>query len=223
MRLLWLPSVLRAAGLDVETTPGWELRGKDGPLAPMSPQVVVCHHTAVRAATPDSAVANLLIKGRPDLPGPLAHLGLTRSGRYVVIASGVANHAGLGGWAGFTGNRRAIGIEAYNSGLGEPWPTAQLDAYDRGSAAILKHLSLPAARLCGHKEWAPNRKIDPQGIDMLQMRNRVAALMIVEEFVNQLTADEIAFLKAFIAGVLAVNSNADFAKTLIEDFRARNP
>ena len=176
MRLSWLPSVLRAANLQVEEYPGWQTRGKDTPLTAMNPKVVVAHHTATRATSSDGAVANLLANGRTDLPGPLCHLGLTRAGKYVVIASGVANHAGAGSWQGITGNRHAVGIEAYNDGRGEPWPAVQLDAYDRGVAAILKKLDLPASRLCGHKEWAPGRKIDPNGVDMVAMRARVERL-----------------------------------------------
>ena len=176
MRLSWLASVLRAANLQVKEYPGWQTRGKDNPLSAMNPKVVVAHNTVTRATTSDAAVANLLANGRSDLAGPLGHLGLTRTGKYVAIASGVANHAGAGSWQGITGNRHAVGIEAYNDGRGEPWPAVQIDAYDRGVAAILKKLDLPASRLCGHKEWAPGRKIDPNGIDMVAMRARVERL-----------------------------------------------
>jgi len=62
----------------------------------------------------------ILRDGRRDLPGPLAQLGLRRDGTFVTVAGGRANHNGYGRW----GNN-SIGVEAYNDGVGEPWPTAQ--------------------------------------------------------------------------------------------------
>lgn len=168
MRVPWLGDVLRAAGLTVVELPGWrgrgrELGGIDG---------VVAHHTATGPGTSNQAVANLLRDGRSDLAGPLSQLGLDRLGRYWLIADGRCNHNGYGEW----GNS-SIGIEAYNTGVGEPWPAAQVDAYQRGAAAILTQIGLPASRVKGHKETDPGRKIDPAGIDMDTFRRNVAAIM----------------------------------------------
>lgn len=220
-RLLWLPWVLRQAGLKVLEYPNWSTRGRDSSWYPMKPKGIVAHHTATQPTTSNAAVEQLLAQGRSDLPGPLSHLGLRRDGTFVILASGVANHAGTGSWKGITGNRHVIGIEAYNNGINEPWPQVQLNAYDRGCAAILRYLKLPSWTLCGHKEWAPTRKIDPRGIDMVAMRLRVEALMKLEDVVSQLTDEEIEFLKDMIAGVLSVGSNPDFARVLILDFRER--
>lgn len=148
---------------------GWATRGK--PMNP--PKVVIAHHTATRPSTTDAAVIRLLRVGRTDLPGPLCQIGLARDGTAYVVAAGRANHAGTGGWHGVTGNANALGIEAFNDGLGEPWPHIQLDAYDRTCAAVLRHVDRDASWLCGHREWAPGRKIDPTGIDMNMMRSRV--------------------------------------------------
>jgi N-acetyl-anhydromuramyl-L-alanine amidase AmpD len=175
--LLWLPQVLRAEGLTVVEVAGWATRGKTTQLAP---KVVIAHHTATRASTSDTAVIALLVKGRPDLPGPLCHVGLSRDGTVHLIAAGKANHAGAGTWKGVTGSVNTFGIEAYNDGLGgEPWPQVQLDAYDRICSAVLRHESRDASWLCAHREWATpaGRKPDPVGIDMGQMRSRVQALL----------------------------------------------
>jgi hypothetical protein len=168
MRADWLPQVLVAAGLKVKVMAGAMTRG--GELS--SIHAVVAHHTASGPNWDDDAVAKLLRDGRPDLAGPLSQLGLQRDGTYVVVATGRANHNGYGTW----GND-SIGIEAYNDGRGEPWPVAQLQAYDRGAAAILKKIGQPPSRLLAHRETDPNRKIDPTGIDMDAMRVRVARLM----------------------------------------------
>lgn len=165
MRLTWLADVLRDAGLTVIEDHGWQQRGKD--LGAVDG--IVWHHTATKASTSDSAVTRLLRVGRRDLVGPLAQLGLDRQGRFHVVAAGRANHNGYGTW----GNS-SIGIEAYNDGIGEPWPDAQVDAYVRGTRALLDRLGLPVNRVKGHKETDPRRKIDPAGLDMDEMRRRVA-------------------------------------------------
>lgn len=224
-RMLWLADVLRASGLKVLEHPGWQSRGRDG----MRPQVVIGHHTATHWSTPDSVVTNLLVKGRVDLPGPLCHLGLNRDGTYIVIAAGKANHAGAGQWMGANESVETIGIEAYNYGNGvpfptrEPWPQVQLDAYDRGVAALLKHLDKDERYFCGHREWAlpAGRKPDPSGIDLNAMRQRVGYLLELEDFMDKLTDEEVAWLKLMIAGAKSVGSNADSLKTLILDYRER--
>ena len=165
MRATWLPDVLRAAGLTVVEIPGWKGRGK----ALTAIHGVVAHHTATGTTWTDTRVDNLLRDGRADLPGPLAQLGLDRAGRYRLVADGRANHNGYGTW----GNA-SIGIEAYNDGKGEPWPAVQLDAYQRGAAAILAHLGLPAAKVLAHRETDHRRKPDPVGIDMAAFRRAVA-------------------------------------------------
>src|SRR5688572_7241975 len=131
MRLTWLADVLRDAGLTVVECPGWQGRGK--PL--VSVQGIVLHHTATSSTALDAGVVRILRDGRADLPGPLCQLGLDRSGRWHLIADGKGNHNGSGRW----GNQ-AIGVEAFNNGVGEQWRTFQLDSYQRGVAAILRHL-----------------------------------------------------------------------------------
>lgn len=168
MRLDWLPDVLSDAGCKVRVLDGWLGRGKEL----VSVEGLVWHHTVTPASVPDDQVARLLRDGHASLAGPLSQLGLQRDGTFVVVAGGKCNHNGYGEW----GNQ-AIGIEAYNSGTGEPWPQSQLDAYDLGSAAILRRLGFGADRMKGHKETDPRRKIDPKGIDMDAARARVARLI----------------------------------------------
>jgi peptidoglycan hydrolase-like protein with peptidoglycan-binding domain len=138
---------------------------------------VICHHTAT-ASSGNMPTLHMLIDGRSDLAGPLAQLGLGRDGTFYVIAAGRCNHAGKGSWNGVTdGNGHFIGIEAENSGLAnDPWPPVQVDAYQRGVAAILRRLGRTAADCIGHKEWAPGRKTDPS-FDMNAFRAAVAAIL----------------------------------------------
>lgn len=176
--LTWLPEVLEAAGLKVAETDGWRSRGR----AEMGTvKGVMCHHTGTPGHfDKNMPTLDMLIRGRSDLAGPLAQLGLGRDGTFYIIAAGRANHAGAGRWEGVTtGNSSFIGIEAENDGLkADSWPPAQMDAYRRGVAAILRKIGAQANMCCGHKEYAlpPGRKPDPK-FDMPAFRNEVAALL----------------------------------------------
>jgi peptidoglycan hydrolase-like protein with peptidoglycan-binding domain len=176
MSLIWLPRVLKDAGLKVSLVPGWEDRGR-GDVG--STCGVICHHTATPGGG-NMPTLGTLIKGRDDLPGPLAQLGLGRDGTFYVVAAGKCNHAGTGIWQGLrSGNTNFIGIEAENTGgAGDPWPKVQMEAYARGVAAILKHIGKGPEACAGHKEWAlpVGRKNDPS-FSMIDFRQRVALLM----------------------------------------------
>lgn len=172
----WLAGALRAAGCKTVELAGWQTRGR----AEMGPvKGVLCHHTA-GSRNGNAPSLNLIVNGRPDLPGPLSHLHLARDGTFTVIAAGRCNHAGPGDWHGVTtGNSNFIGIEAENAGDGtDPWPPVQTEAYARGVAAILKHIGAPVIMCAGHKEYAQphGRKIDPS-FDMVAFREKVAAFM----------------------------------------------
>lgn len=179
--LTWLPDVLKTAGLKVSLVEGWQTRGSRDVGHIFG---VLCHHT-VGPRSGNMPSLNTLIKGRPDLPGPLAQLGLGRDGTYFVITAGRANHAGKGEFKGVVnGNSNFIGIEAENTGVANdfPWPAVQLDAYHRGVAAILKHIGRGADFCAGHKEYAltkagkRGRKTDPD-LDMNEFRSAVKAIM----------------------------------------------
>lgn len=173
---MWLPQVLKDAGLTIVEVPGWQWRG----TADMSEvKGVLLHHTAdgLKGNIPS---LDLLIRGRSDLRGPLAQLGLARDGTYYIIAAGRANHAGKGHHPGVHGNSDMIGIEAENTGYttgprADKWPEKQMDAYRRGVLAILKYLKLPIKMALGHKEWAPDRKIDPS-FNMNEFRKSLEGL-----------------------------------------------
>lgn len=179
--LLWLPQVLRDAGLTVTEVPGWQNRGHGDEGKVLG---VLCHHTCgpLHGNLPD---LNVLVDGRPDLGGPLCNLGLGRDGTYWMIAAGKGWHAGAGNWQGVTdGNGHLIGIEAENTGettgaRADTWPDVQMDAYRRGCAAILKHIGAKPIMCCGHKEYClPHGRKDDPDFDMNVFRAEVAALMV---------------------------------------------
>ena len=57
----------------------------------------------------------------------------------------------------------AIGIEAGNNGIGEPWSDAQQDAYVKWLRSVDAAYGITADRVHSHQEWAPTRKSDPAG------------------------------------------------------------
>lgn len=176
MFITWLAAVLRARGLNVIETEGWQTRGKEWPGAVKG---VLCHHTA-GALHGNAPSLHLVTVGRPDLPGPLSQLVLGRDGTFYVVAAGRSNHAGAGMWQGITaGNSSFIGIEAENAGTpADPWPTVQTEAYAQGVAAILLHIGAGSEMVAGHKEYAlpRGRKIDPT-FEMNQFRLAVKSAM----------------------------------------------
>jgi hypothetical protein len=210
--LPWLADALRAGGLAVREVGDWRARSA-GTMQP--PTGVLGHHTAGPAGGNYPSL-NVVVNGRPGLPGPLAQLGLGRDGTGFVIAAGRANHAGQGvlPWAPRNrGNEFLIGVEAESTGRGD-WTAVQLDSYPRGVAALLRHLGLAANRFAGHQEYAPARKIDPFGWPggMPGFRGSVEHVLsgeggsgLSQAEVNQLRAD-IGFARDQILSFLGVEN-----------------
>lgn len=175
MKNYGLVAHLKKWGLKVEEKKGWRDRGRPYNFYP---RAIICHHTASGASSGNFASESIVTTGRSDLPGPLCQFLLGRDGTVMCIAAGYANHAGYGGpRAGIPenqGNTYAIGIEAENNGVGEPWSGPQLNAYYRLCAALLDWIDVKdVSKVFGHKEWAPGRKIDPAGLDMSKFRDNV--------------------------------------------------
>jgi hypothetical protein len=167
----WIIDAARATGYPVVEVAGWRTRGRES----FDPRGLVWHHTAWPMTSSDMPSLNLITNGRADLPGPLSQFGLGRSGTIYIIAAGRANHAGSGGWRGLVGNSSVFGIEAEHPGTrGTPWPAAQLDSYMKLSAELVRRGGFLTDMVCGHKEWAPTRKVDPIDLDMNDMRRRIA-------------------------------------------------
>ena len=142
------------AGLQVREAAGWTTRGRSPGL---QPAYAVVHHTAAPVD-----VDRLLVAGRTDLAGPLCNFALHRDGTVLLIASGVANHAGVA----TVSNSQSYGIEATGpvplTATG-PGAFPNYQAYVTLCAAIRLHHQWPAGRVVGHKEVCrpAGRKIDP--------------------------------------------------------------
>lgn len=210
-RQVWIADACRAAGLTVVEVDGWRSRGSDS----FAPRGLVIHHTA-GPATGDMPSLRIVINGRPGLPGPLSQFGLGRSGTVYVVASGRAYHAGPGGWRGLAGNAAVWGIEAENTGRGEPWALAQLDAYHRLAAVLAQRTPFGPEMICAHREWAPARKVDPRGIDMDDFRRKVADLTAPPQEDEMTEADRALLAATAQKATDAVNYAVDAQKRLVD-------
>jgi len=152
---------LRARGFEVDEQPGWRTRGSRG-RSLVDVQGVMLHHT-VDNPPADYPSLRIVRDGRSDLPGPLAQFGVARSGRILLIAAGLANHAGKTAH-GWQQNSRCVGIESANKGTGaEPWPARSMAAQRALVEELGREFGFGASRVVGHKEAAVprGRKVDP--------------------------------------------------------------
>lgn len=190
---------LKVVGLNVLIQPGAETRGRKN-LDMGQIKGILCHHTA-GPYTGDAPSLNIVLDGRPDLAGPLAHFVLARSGDVHFIAGGRCNHAGAGVWHDvLDGNLHMIGIEAENAGYltdiwntknglkegtlvpgtgalhiihkADPWPEVQMIAYAKLCAALAVYYGFDLQMVAGHKEYAtPYGRKSDPSFDMDEFRN----------------------------------------------------
>jgi hypothetical protein len=156
----------------VDWEPGWAVRG-----APVMNEIGVLNHW-----TAGLNALRIVRDGRPDVRGPLSHLYPSRAGRLVVVASGRANHAGVGHqpllaeWRAHRYDARTaqqrgladtggaggalIGIEVEARGNGDPMPAGQVDVFTRSLALIAAHYEWPVSAVCLHHAMWTKRKVD---------------------------------------------------------------
>jgi hypothetical protein len=150
---------LNPIGVQVVEIYGWQSHGRD--YATFNPYGSVNHHTA----GPRVGIApslGICINGRSGLPGPLCNVHQQRNDVVNVVAAGVANHAGRGGWQGMSGNQSVFGLEIEHCGYpDEPFDERRQDICQRIHAAFLSGLDRPdAGKLAQHFEWSTEGKID---------------------------------------------------------------
>lgn len=166
-----LPDVLRAAGLVVETHPGWEWRSRStGGYNDI--RAIGVHHDAIKTGTPLINRCSAAWDATWNPNRPVGAVWLHTDGVWRVGAAGATNTQGRGVELRTSkgvipenqGNLYMLSIEASNNGVGEVWPEVQQKSYVAGVTALCKHLKLnPATDIFAHFESAPGRKIDPAG------------------------------------------------------------
>lgn len=185
-RALWLPDVLRDAGLPIKLVDGWETRGKE----PSEWLAQVNHHTASNRNSGPHPALGIVTHGRggsAPVPGPLANTLPDRNATIHIVASGAANHAGvaylpLRGGISSGVKYWTLGHEIELDGIGEPFPVngrlyENVATMNAAIAAYLGHD--PATQLFSHAAIARphGRKIDPRPYDLEHARKVVAHKM----------------------------------------------
>lgn len=172
-RITWLPDVLRAAGIEVVLYDGWKSRGLSTSQR-YEPTNVVWHHDASAPGDSPSVPQSMINR----FSTAAAQVWIDRRGRWHVIASGRAPHAGKVR-SGAPSNFDSIGIETDHT-TGEAWPPALVSSLRRGTAAILRHVKrTPDQALHFHKSICdpPGRKVDPDGLNLASERATVKSLL----------------------------------------------
>jgi hypothetical protein len=170
---------LRAAGLAVTELPGWQDRGEsDGGFRPLG---IIWHHDGMGLGwdsdpTNDDNVAAVHVAERQQRRADLDTQGRQRSPVGVRPEVARRHRDGWNAIPANDGNTYAVGIETDHT-FGNPWPDAQVDAIITTSAVLAVQNGWDSANMCGHKEYAPGRKPDPESVDCGSWRTRVAARM----------------------------------------------
>jgi hypothetical protein len=160
---------LRAIGLHVVETDGWETRARSSGGFAAPPLGIQWHHTA-SSASPESDVA-WMTDGSDD--APIGNILIARDGAVWMIAAGAANTAGKGGPLELSrgtvpldsGNSTTWALEVANNGVGEVWPDVQVDAYFAVSNELNRRFGNAPTDVFTHAlgdgdGWT-DRKIDP--------------------------------------------------------------
>lgn len=163
-----LPAILSSVP-DISFYSGWEYRSRSsGGFDNLFG--IVCHHTATSTSFGFESYCKQAWTTHPSKP--VANINLGRAGEIKVGCAGASNHAGVGGPRTMSkgtvprdsGNRYLIGIEALNTGVGEPWPDVQQERYLALVTALCDGYGFNVSTdEVSHHEWTPGRKIDPAG------------------------------------------------------------
>jgi hypothetical protein len=159
----------RAQGEKVTFWPGWATRGRDG----LQVYVVVEHDTADPAILTRQRILDILANGHGSIAGnAICTDAVMRDGEIVVIASGLAWHAGSSTWRGRTSlNRWSLGTEYHRAGsqsltdaqmrAGRVWTRARLAAFGLVPADVGEHaeVALPDGRK-GDRSASPGVRVN---------------------------------------------------------------
>ena len=115
---------------------------------------------------------SICVNGRSDLPGPLCNVYLDRQGVCVVVAAGVANHAGSGATAGCRANSSVLGVEAECCNAGD-WTDKQLQNYPILLAALVAGCGKDETWIARHCDWT-TRKIDTNDLALSWLQSQAA-------------------------------------------------
>jgi N-acetyl-anhydromuramyl-L-alanine amidase AmpD len=145
---------------------GWDVQGKPvaGTGGTFTPTHVMVHHYAGSESASSSSSEAAAARSSFD-HSPICHLYLDVTSKVHTITDGKANHAGEGSYPGIPrdeGNRYCIGIEVQCKGTHDLATHESYGALIVLCADLLRSIGQTSSKyVIGHREYAPDRKIDP--------------------------------------------------------------
>ncbi len=185
---------VRARGVQVYEVGMWRTHNRNSKGSWLNLYGVMIHHTVTKGTV---RTVEICQDGYDELPGPLCHGVIAKSGALYMVGWGRANHAGKGdddvlqavieeratlpapNELNTDGNAHFYGFECENLGDGkDPWPRDQLDTIAVVSMVICDFHGWTERSVIGHLEWQKG-KVDPRGpgITMEGVRRDVGALL----------------------------------------------
>lgn len=185
----WLAALHAEGVTDIVEMPGWRTNNRNKIKPFTDVHATMIHHTASEGP----GLPRILFDGRDDLPGPLCHDYLDRTGRLYLVGNGRANHAGTVAANAYAavrdekavhpypdaaepldGNALSYGLECENSGAeGRAWTAVQYDVAVRVQAARCRFHGWSENGVWAHKEATRRKPVDPR-LDMNRFRADVA-------------------------------------------------
>jgi len=165
------PDIVRAVGIEVDIDAKFATRSQ-GELPEKSADGkgnvrIVWHH--------DATQSHEWLTSSWDKNEPSAQIWVDTNGKWWFIGSGMAYHAGAVE-PGMPDNKNSVGIETDHT-TGESWPQVQVDSLRKGTAALLNAQGRGSDFLFFHKQIAPKRKQDPDGLEIAAERKTVGDLI----------------------------------------------
>lgn len=170
--------IMRAVGLTVKEWPGWKTNAdySDGTTS-YNPIASIFHHDGMGLGFNDNP------NDDENVPAYMSGSGVggaqkwaRKDGVIYCLAAGRKWHAGVGdGWGPIPangGNTYSMGWETDHT-FGDGWPEIQVTALALAMVAIHDARGWSRTNVCGHKEYAPGRKSDPESMDMDAFRTRL--------------------------------------------------
>lgn len=178
LKLDWMADAFRDEGCTVLEHTGWKTRSNSTSNT-FNPVGVINHHTAGSAVIPNYPNRPFY---RNEALDDKCNFTVRPDGVVVVLNAGYAYDSGLGApeileavrrdrplpalhglRSTINGNPYFIDNEVQHLGDGRPIEPVQREALILTNIAICKHYGWdPMTRVIGHREWAPDRKVDPR-------------------------------------------------------------
>lgn len=166
---------VRAFGLNVIVQPGFFNKSD----MMLNTRGFMLHHDALALGVvndnpnDDYSVPNYM--GTPGVLG--SQIWASTRGDVVFMAAGGKGHAGLGQWRSIPrnqGNNFCAALETDHT-VGTGWSDPLRRAIDVVTLVVVRNHNIDIDNwVCGHVEYAPDRKQDPEGFGLSDWRNRVS-------------------------------------------------